>query len=1705
LDTFDKKNDISPLSLDLDKPVKKDTISLSEPDASILPADVAWSRAERYHYAAGKESPGLEHLYQLILSGRENQFRDHLAELDTIQKTQLRNDLIAELIKRKNGGPLSKAEVDFFEGLTYQQLSDPNSIIEELQAKRQITDLFTSSPTPGAVPLKTRAELENKAIADILQDGAEEMLAKRAVIARKLEELNARYSGLSPLGKAEEWSTAIIAGAVPFLWSEIQKNVIKPPYETSWWVGQNKEEQFRYLLSRPMPEFNKLLDAGIEDLSRRNIIIANQFLNEILGYTSGWKTLDTVFNVMDLSLAGSVAVRGGQAVRSAAQAAKAAPKPLVKGLTPKDVAKIRGVGTSKETSDVETLVHELYKDRKSPDEIAKELGITPEEVNRILDEMPPHIIGESLLQPSKKIDDILRAQATDLEQGKPAPKTAADVLPENKRFAEALKQTIVATNPVKPDLKEIASAAGKQDLSVAARIYEATKAKYLQANDFEHYRDLFADLPGLADPAGWFRGAFKLDRELAARIQDRLFYNSALLVGRIVANRGVSSLSEPAFVKAVELARKQVFEQFAKANANDMVLEVRTVYPEETVGNVGYIVSYLGRPNATKFKTYEEAEKVLKDLKIPDAQIKSQGDEFVIQHTHAIDESDPLLRDFMIDTGNQTPRSWATTLLDSANLSTIRSPADLLPRDIRGQRKTIGETSARENVIITEASRIYKEMSKSERKSLKRFLDAMNRYEEVQPDGELVRGLEFRNQFEFEQAWQTMFGRLPTEKEAIGYFNTIMLNDYDLFLRRITKYHGLTRQGVREYQLKPDGPFVPGKPVKEIDWSEPEGNILVLETNGTEKLYTKALIYKNPKMKAVRAQLDSRLKDGWSMIQVIDPWAIREGAFVPFVLTKTAQSRLLRPATLVPRKGGGHVRLDYGAFVKQPSIYVSPSGKIFHAGDRTVYPVTSFAEAQELEKAFAGAARLYSAGDRAAFENYVRLNLPAVVDPEVLWNKFLNGTLKADTPFIAVRSGERTTVSPQFRLRYPEFHNWSDSDLNLLKGLDREFTSKRGFDVLSSYRGTDEDNPIFAFAQSRQIDPLAMVTQALGRASRKRMLQPYQIQAAERFVEEFHSVMDPSISLETMRKNPIAVLHNPRWDPNPRDRQLLAAARAYQKTALRLYGTQTDMGKLGSWLQAKLIDSIYKKAGKDVAEKVYENLYLIPDPITFARQFAFHLKLGLFVPTQLLLQYQTFVNTMAIAPAHAVQGFGASTLARAVSVSRDAHLLNQNAPILNHMAKLAKTFGFKEEDFKEAYAAARDLGMWDIGPQHAFRSEANDPHLFRTGFGSFLDKGQWFFNFGERGNRLAGFFTAYHEWRTANPYAKFDRFAQERVLARQADLTANMTHMESSAINRGPGAIIGQFWSYQERLAELFLGKRLTMAEKARALAIYAAFYGIPVVPAVVGIPYSLWYDDIRTAIAKGEIKNDFLAEAGHQGLFEAVILHRLTGSEQAFTSRMGPSGIPLFQEMLEKDTTFQKILMGASGSIIGDTLTSLYPLAKTSMDIARGKAEANLSVLSSDILHVLENVGSIKQGKTAYEALTMQKYFDKKGSVIDNEVTVQEGIIMGILGTKPTRIDDVSIMNRAIADKLHKQTFYRNEAKRYIMLSVRAREDNDDEAADAYYKRAEALLTVGGFNPIEKGQIAAEALTEWQTKRAKTLEKFQREFEPWPEEPESE
>lgn len=1172
-----------------------------------------------------------------------------------------------------------------------------------------------------------------------------------------------------------------------------------------------------------------------------------------------------------------------------------------------------------------------------------------------------------------------------------------------------------------------------------------------------------AHLPSAFDPEGFHGEGAKMSRTFAQRLIEGFTAKNGELEKLMKETLQVPRLTAEAVQMGIAMTKQRFMREYS-GRFSDTAVDIKWqhVSPEKNPlgANVDTLVMRLGQFNGTGYTSRDIAEHYFNDIfKLgPEAKIVQEGHSFFIDIAKTIDETDPLVRDQLFSLNKADPRATPEGMWSLLGQH-VMSSAGLLSEVQKGNRNIATHVpQVLTKAIKEQISETAKKINAKERAAVARVLEH-NRDMPNPATGE--RGLFYKTVRDFENDFQSLNGRLPSNDETAHYFNYVRVSDFDYAMRNHALYTSIARLGYEEFQLKGSSGFFKGKAMEKFEWSGTDASIWI------DDGVSPRLIYKygvdGQLDQASKKTVDELIEKGAKMVRVFEPLTrplkdlnvpgMSTEAPINYVLTVTSTRKELSYQQLKYQPGGHSIYRDPW-YIKQAVVRPGRTGKDTYFGDNAIENAVTEAQAIERAKVWDTARQMYRLNDPGTAA-YVGRNLGMTFDDFRM--PFDKGHLDINSPIVHTYEGRSSfdTNSQFLKNRYKNIEDATRSEHDDSNLIDKAFTADRN-NVLGTY-----DANVRQIVPARQLDPYSALNRALAQGVRNLWVNDYKVGAVEQWLSEFGDALAPNF--KTQRRSPLYFLFNPQYD-NLVAKERKAAAEASRKSIVNYLGVQSEIGADISRIQSKLMDSVYGTFGQDAARFASDHaLPFIKDPAVYMRAVAFHTKLGLFNPIQLFVQMNTMANVVAIGGREGLQGASAApfmTYLRHAGTNFDAHL--------NKFDKMATNFGWKSGEFKEMYELFQKTGLDEIGGEAALRNDVFDPKFFQSGKDKFLDKGTMFFNFTERALREAGFATAYKEFKKANPTRDLDNKAVAEIMTRGDLLTANMTRASAANWQHGFASVPTQFMAYNLRVAELMLGKRLTTAEKARLFGTYSAFYGVP---SAVGSAIAIYpfYDDVKEeAIKRGIDMNDTATKFFHDGIvqtMESIIF----GTEHNFAKRYGPGGSPTLRDFMRGDTGVMELLGGASGSIIGDIVGAVRPVASWAYGKFGGKAEYPLAW--QDAVDVVSNISSADLTIRAFGILNAQQYRSKSGVLVANDQTTWDAALLAA-GLRRADIDKVYYTMASIKEITKYQDAYEKIAQQDFARGLRSASEGDEPSFRKYMDRAEYSLTMGGFQPYQRNQI---------------------------------
>jgi hypothetical protein len=1170
----------------------------------------------------------------------------------------------------------------------------------------------------------------------------------------------------------------------------------------------------------------------------------------------------------------------------------------------------------------------------------------------------------------------------------------------------------------------------------------------------------------------------------------------------------VSRVSRLPVMEQVEEAARAIVNASKDLYKGHGILDI-SMPRYEPLTNTYWHEMHIGRQGKILFGTEKQARNYAEAHGFLQYEVRQKGMGHYIALGKPLDESQDIVKDFMIKTKNaQSPETWSDTFASFLRAPWYRTPEETLSLDHRTARKAATYAPAVILEIAKESSKEIRELAKwtlpgsGKRQRWNEWKRVVEATKEKIDEATGLPGRNMRDPGELATFYQETIGRLPDPQEVAAYFSYVRTYEIDRQLRNLAMVRNKTRLGVESHRFwvtdatgkRVLSDFIDG--VVRKNFPGGEDAILVLgKREGDEVIFRGGAVPDPHRKRLIDEVASGKLR----VIEIFDPEKREIANFsaklaessentapirVRYVLAENVQTKNI-DWEQVPRRGGGHMEYDYNFYIKQArmrrEVYRNAKNEVkdirdWYEGDSTVMGVSIRAMGKDMADKLDNVRRLIKAGDMDGAKALADDKLPMAWDEVKAWfEPSRDAAGKKQPPMLNL--DEPIQVVPKDRLIAD-----IDNDLSMIRYKDTfydgtkrsslarqnavQFTGERdAFEFKGLANKGDSSNPLYHLETAKTVDPITSLNRSISRITQSTLIDDYKVFAVEHWLRESEKYLSvKSKQVDDVRRSPYYYFYNGEFLPGTPEeiRQRLEAQR-YQIKQLMGVRNQTDT--LMNRSAQALADSIYNKFGWVMPDEL---LASTKNPVDFIRGMTFHAKLGVFNVPQLLVQMQTYATIFGVAGArHAVPGTYAAKLHQ---------LVRFNPGMLDHLDEMASKLrlpginGFKPGEFKEAYEALRATGFDVVAGEHAFRDSLYSPNVVSSGFSRFLDMGTFFFKEGERHVRLGAWYTAYREWRLANPTGPLSRLARAEVLERADLLSVNMSRASNSALHSGILSIPTQFLTYQMRMAELFFGKRLSMLERGRLLAYNATLYGVPTVAGVTGLPAADYFR--QKALENGyTIGDSWVKSALMEGL-PAAMIAMTTGNWYNLNDRYAPAGFELMREIVRGDEHFMEIFGGAAYSTISGIIESTDGFYNAMMSGIRDD-DKHFPLKVEDFVDIFKEISSVNNTWRTAMAINTGRWMSKKG-VYMSDVTAQNAIVNFITGLSPeaevdggktgrsiTDIQHMALSNKSLKElENHVSAQFGKEFRRYLQ----ALRDENPQQAQQFGSRAFALLKIGGI-----------------------------------------
>ena len=1660
-----------------------------------LSPEAASARAAKTNFAQVIPEKTTKDFYQQYLEGKESMLRKEAATRADFDGVMARNKALSDLANKKQG-PLSRNEVERV--LDTFRPADPRSVIERAYADKFVSSVNTARGFMRDSMLDTaRLELGDQGV-DKTLEYASDLLAKNQYIYNRVQKAEEKVQAQSLVGYGADFGKTLFQ---PYM--ELKQRGLIGSALSNWGLGSVKDTQHSLLYDMPMGgTFESKFDAAMDLLEKDNPQLAVSWGKSMLGQAQWESRLDNVFTgMMPLDYYG-IAKGGVRAFTTKRQVEKAAkdmveaaskdptfqPKTVAEGAGDLHEAAVQGVtvGLNPMEKAESSLMSTWWTDAKK---FVSNSGtyLSREATTRLNDFVDQ---GRDIFGRLGTMNRVERAQESVLS-------------PEVNRIRmEQIKQQYKGPQNTLLDIE------GPVREPESGTYWFKAKIGNYDASQFPDVATAqgFARQIGLADPVIKGTEATKLYLpEAAAKNLESIktteqgtkFYldNSVEVIP--------STRPEPGMVP-----------YNLKTGQFEKTLTKETTAVEQQ--GLGFHIEHWIPLKETDDLTRDTMIKNLGKAVIRDAvstNSASGGESLKNSVLGWVRNSDDTM-----SVNESAQRKAATYAQANIHMWAKQLTRDL--EDIRNGRVRYDELTGEEIPGWKVWAKNYLGGKLKGRQINEEFTRTLNHAREVE-------GF-FENPGQLQDWYQRNFKRDPSYLETKAYFNFVKLVEGDRMMMELSEFRNRARQGAEQISLTfrdaktneaMKSKFFDAIPLKTFPNST-DNYILVMGKNkGDEVLHEIGAM----DSKRVKAMTDKIIKGEAKAYMVYDETHMPLNGFadvakdklIRFVYTEgQAESKAL-DFNHVTRRGGGHFEWDYDWYLKQadvrPQYATGLNNKIsglknFYVGDITLMPIKNRAMGADVAKLFNEAHELIKAGKWDEVK-------PIAAKLGIKWDEFTswyhpgrdadgNPTrprLNPHEPIVVVARNRKIMDMDEAanlvnRYRFPHKDDPTKFKETLVDktkaGPDNNFKVQYNqernstFDMRTINDIGTQGNPVYAHQPSSMVDPLETMNRALSRMINSTFMDDYKLYHVEHWLREAEPHLNATPN--EIRANPFAWYSKPEWRSGV-EKHIISNLMSNRMKGQQFVGTPS---KFDTWVQSAtshLADGFYTKYGPEESRSLGQKaitiapiwaLQHLEDPVSFMRSVTFNFKLGLMAVPQFIVQAQTHSLIWALEPRHGTVGTYGTLLHAWGSFT-------SNPKILEHLDEAATKLNilgskWRKGEWLEARKELANSGFEHVAGEYANLNNQLKTRFILNDFEKGLKVGQYPFRLGEQSTRLTAWYTAFREFRDANPTAVIGNVERSKILAKADLLTVNMSRASSSALNHGVFSLSTQFLTYQIKLAELFWGKRLgenTLERnlaRARMLTFFTAMYGLPNAIGVTGAPFS---ENLREHFMDdlGYIPGEkWLSTMMNEGL-PAWQMAMITGKLPNFGDRFGSQGFQNIKQGLNGSIPWWQAVGGASVSTFSNFIgAALDPYTQYGMSWLRGdRTDDRFSIKAADLAEPLKEISSVSTGAKWWTAIQTGLWVSKNEQTV-TDVTPWQATLYGLTGMSPQEQDDMFINNKMIQGEKDAKKKALKEFIKDWRRGIEAMNNNDPEQGHSYKRNAIARAKAAGFDTDELAKAMA-------------------------------
>jgi hypothetical protein len=1653
-----------------------------------IPPQVAESRASKFKYgldAILKKSK--DEIFSDITQGQEGYLRLQAAgEID--QRKREQTEKVINAVIGSKGGPLTVEESFGIQQIidNMNQKTDPSSVLEESYAKTFMDTFDTmASKNPNSTPAQVKQHAPHL-IAE-MQAGHGDRIKKREFAVTLSENIDSEIAEQGWL----PWGVDLVKQAVPtYTDIKLRGNVPGVGVTEGIGLGPNLEAQRKELLRLPFPEYKAKLTAIAEGLRKDNPQMASTFVKAVVGMS-----VDDVFinsSVLPLDVAGiglgKLAVKGLKTLRP--EAVKQTEKAVI------DIAK-EAANPNASKSTVEAASGDLEAaavTRVTTSNVWEAIG-TGRTANDVVERQVLNGEKQATVDAVDALSQTLRADETFVAEkpGRYGQEIVNRIVESSRDITQKLFQAVREVSKI-DRLPEIMS----NEVAVKA-ILESIKKTYTGINNAvihmgKPYREPIANRYLVDMHLGRPDGTYFKDEDVAKNFIEAQGLADAKIVKGDKVEYTLAGAKSKKIDKDIEGAQRIINKNVQKMNNKGLSEADRAKAAEQVSLAEDYITDLKSQKSAL-------------DASSQVATVEQQGFGYYIKITKPINETDAVVRSFIAETTNtKIPEGVIARFINGSPLGKLRTPEETLSLAERQNRLTATYSpSVYFDLMRQNAPTLDKVLSprfgkgRNRRKEFERILKEAQRMKD--PDfPEDPPGYFFKSPEELEETYLRIHNRLPDKDEIVAYFEFKRGMEMDRVFRNVAEVRNQSRVGAETHKIATvddTGATVYSTEFSAVTrkkLSAADDNILIMgEKSGEARVRSLQGMSKKE-----RDELQKEIDSGaYRFLEVYAPEhkplkgfeGLTERERVRYVLAKTVETRELE-WNQVPRRGGGHMEADYDFYLKQASVTWDEVGKRWwYEGDTTLMPIQVSAMGKKVANHLNRVRKLLQDKDEAGAMAYSNKNLHIDWDEVRSWfhgrtddaGKKIPPRLSLREPIQLLRKNENIqSIDKDLERRFAgelagTVHSNFKNGLkegSLSRQSQVEYNVQRdAFDLITLTDEGTRNNPLYKIAPAELVDPITTMNRGLSRIAKSNFMDDYKTMSVEHWLKQASKYLEASD--QEIWHAPFFHFHEAKFKKNAPVEVVNALKTAKYHTE-QLTGTPSSTdAMLHTWAQ-RAHDTLYTSLGAKNLSRLDTItpdwvLPVMKDPFGFMRSVVFHAKMGLYNIPQFVVQANNYTNIYGIAgPKYAAPG----------TVGAQLHFwsrVNSRPEIINHLDSLASKLSvpgaskWRPGEFKEAWEELRKTGFGNVGNEYATLDNPMSEKIITTSFGKFLDFGTTFFKAGERNSRYGAWYTAFKEFRDANPVGRLTEADRAGILQRADLLSINMSRASSSALHQGALSIPTQFYTYQIRLMELMTSNRISTNAKISLFWTNAAMYGIPMATGLSGLPVA---DYIRKRAMDGSygeryvVGDKFLPTLFMEGLPSMIMAVATGGGDyQKGTfydvgSRFGTKGLEFIGGLDRTDRSPLDMAGGAAWSVIKGTWEQSDGFRRAMMSFIKGDKETFPFVME-DVIDVGKEISTVNSAASVWAAAMTGRAISKKENYLA-DTTMAQALFKAAFGLKDQKITDIQTMTNYIKEISEGERTAEKQFEQEFRRGLLAKDDN--ELRHRHWTRAAAVLELLGY-----------------------------------------